>query len=103
MIDTDLQVVETTPDLVVRFLLTSTDNQNKVVAVKAIMEPNIKEPKGRKKQAVPYPLRFRSHAERKRIYDAAARMRQSVRDFILQATNQRAMSVLENGVDLRAS
>lgn len=50
-----------------------------------------------------YPLRFKNKTQKERLERAARRMRMSLRDFLLSHAEQAATSILDNGVDLRAS
>jgi len=58
---------------------------------------------GRQKQAVNYPLRFRSKAEKAKIERAAKAVRRSLRDFILDVANEQADKIIRAGIDLNRS
>lgn len=69
-------------------LLTSIDvRPHNVIEMEQTPKP------GRTKQAVAYPLRFRSKAQKKRLEDAAKQVHKTLKDFLIDLGEQAAANM----------
>lgn len=87
------QVAENRVNLGDRFLLTSNGISPNIAGNQTFMETTVQTANGtqKKKQSVPYPLRFRSKAQKERLEKAAKKSGKTLRDFLLDHAEKAAV------------